>query len=196
MILFLDTETTGLYPGQIAQLSYIMQEGNGYLSKNMFFTVDYMESGAQRVHGFSVEKLRVLSGGATFKDRIEEIKNDFERADLIVSHNTAFDFMFLRREFENAGEIFTYKDEYCSMKNTTAMCKIPKSNGRGYKYPRLSELCEYFEIDEESVKQAEEKLFGCVTSAHDARFDTAALFLALNIGMNTESSLHTLNGYL
>ena len=37
MILFFDTETTGLYPGRIIQLSYVMCDGENTTAKNFFF---------------------------------------------------------------------------------------------------------------------------------------------------------------
>ena len=76
MILYLDTETTGLRPGQICQISYIMQTKNSVVAKNMFFTVDSVEYGAYSVHGFSVEKLKELSKGKRFEDCVLEIKED------------------------------------------------------------------------------------------------------------------------
>ena len=103
MILYFDTETTGLHPGQICQLTYILQDKNGVKAKNFFFSVDYVEFSAQMVHGFSKEKLFVLSNGKTFSDHFEEIKSDFESADLVVAHNVSFDFSFMRKEFERMG---------------------------------------------------------------------------------------------
>ena len=73
MILYLDTETTGLYPGEICQLSYIMQDKDGATAKNFFFAVKDVEYGAYLVHGFSVQILKELSGGKTFSDHADEI---------------------------------------------------------------------------------------------------------------------------
>ena len=55
MILFFDTETTGLMPGRIIQLSYIMQTETDVKAKNFFFYVDYIEPSAVAVHGFTPE---------------------------------------------------------------------------------------------------------------------------------------------
>ena len=143
MILYFDTETSGLYPGQICQLSYIMQTEKGFLSKNFFFTVDFVEMSAQLVHGFSVQKLKEWSNGKRFKDFFDEIIKDFESGDLIVAHNTAFDFSFMRAEYERLNEIFYIKNEFCSMKKTTPICKLLRKSGVGYKYPKLAELCDF-----------------------------------------------------
>ena len=73
-MLFFDTETTGLNPGNICQLSYIIVDGDNMESNNYFFKVDYVEPGAQRVHGLSVDKLFKLSnnkiGRASCRERV------------------------------------------------------------------------------------------------------------------------------
>lgn len=186
MILYFDTETSGLYPGQICQLSYVMQERENSTAKNFFFTVDSVEYSAYMVHGFSAEKLFNLSNGKRFFDFFDEINADFSRADLVVSHNTAFDFMFMRAEYERLGEIFSVKDEFCSMKKMTPVCKLPRNKGVGYKYPKLSELCAHFGITDREIAITSQKLFGASANFHDARFDTTAVYLAVNFGMENE----------
>lgn len=186
MVLYFDTETTGLRPGQICQLSYVMQDGESLSSRNMFFTVDGMEYGAYMVHGFSMEKLRSLSGGKRFEDFIDVIECDFLSADAVVSHNTAFDFMFMRAEFERLGRIFKVKNEFCSMKKATPLCKLKKARGEGYKYPKLHELCSYLGVSGSRILSVSEKIFGHKAGFHDARFDTTAVLLAVNAGVEFE----------
>lgn len=195
MILYLDTETTGLYPGKICQLSYIMQDKSGVTAKNFFFSVDFVEYGAYLVHGLSPEILKELSDGKVFADCIEEIERDFLSAGVIVSHNFSFDFSFLREEFLRAGKIFTFNDSFCSMKNSVGICKIPRKSG-GYKYPKLSELTEHFHITDVEIRKATEKLFGDARGYHDARFDTAAVYLAVNCEMEEDKTAEKLKDYL
>ena len=81
MILYLDTETTSLRPGNICQLSYVMQNKKGTTCKNYFFSVDYVEPSAYMVHHFSVEKLRELSKHNSDNHtaqiiKIESVEND------------------------------------------------------------------------------------------------------------------------
>ncbi|MCQ2386988.1 MAG: 3'-5' exonuclease [Clostridia bacterium] len=191
----MDTETTGLYPGSICQLSYIMQTKENTVAKNFFFSVDYVESGAYMVHGFSVPILRELSNGKRFADFIDEIEQDFLSAEVIIAHNTAFDFSFLRTEFERLNREFVPKREFCSMKKSISILKILRSNG-GYKYPKLSELCEYFCIPNWTIENKCEKLFGEMKGFHDARFDTTALYLAVNEGMKCEENFQVLKNCL
>ena len=195
MIIYLDTETSGLRPGQICQLSYIMQEASNITAKNFFFTVDYVELSALMVHGFSVEKLFSLSGGKRFSAHVEEIKADLERADLVVAHNYSFDIMFLRAEFERLGESLFIKNEFCSMKNMTPVCKL-KGKRTGYKYPKLCEMTAYFSLNDYDIRLTANKLFGRETDLHDARFDTTALYLCMDMAMHAENALPKLKEFL
>ena len=180
MILFFDTETTGLIPGRIIQLSYLMWDGGEEVrSKNFFFGVDYIEPSATAVHGFTVEKLSVLSGGETFSCREDEIFADFASADLIVRHNVKFDIGFLIAEFRYSDRVFRYREEFDTMKYFTPIMKMERSSHKGYKYPKLTEMCDFLEIYPYDVTKACARFFGeTAVGAHDARFDTAALFLS------------------
>ena len=196
MILYFDTETTGLVPGQICQLSYIMQDGDNLSARNMFFSVDNVEYSAQMVHGFSMEKLSELSGGKRFEDFIDVIEKDFSKADMIISHNTAFDFMFMRAEFERLNKIFYIKNEFCSMKKTTGICKLKRSRGQGYKYPKLNELCEFFNVTNGQILSAVKKIFGAQVGFHDARFDATAVLLAINEGVDKFAEFEKIKEFL
>ncbi|MBR2968545.1 MAG: 3'-5' exonuclease [Clostridia bacterium] len=197
MILFFDTETTGLMPGRIVQLSYVMQTANEVRAKNFFFAVDYVEPSAQAVHGFSPQKLMELSNGRTFSVDLEEIYDDFLSADLVVSHNFAFDLKFMIAEFIYHERQFRYRESLCTMKYFTDILKLPRSSNRGYKYPKLTELCEHFELYPYDISRASAELFGCYGQSHDARFDTAALYACFNAGADKYPSLNELrNKYL
>jgi DNA polymerase III epsilon subunit-like protein len=73
-----------------------------------------------------------------------------DEADLIVGHNISFDKRVLMVESirQNTRQRFTIngikKPEYCTMKNTVELCRIPVTNLRAgniyYKYPKLNEL--------------------------------------------------------
>lgn len=180
MILYFDTETTGLHPGQICQLSYILQTKEKVVGKNFFFTVDYVEPSAQMVHGFSKQKLEFLSNGKRFADYFEQIRRDFESADLVVSHNVAFDFSFMRTEYERLNQIFKVKNEFCSMKKATPICCLKRSSGNGYKYPKLQELCSFTDVSDSEIQKIVKDFYGQDIGFHDARFDTIAVYLCVN----------------
>ena len=195
MILYFDTETTGLHPGQVCQLTYIMQDGKSVSAKNFYFTVDSMDFSAFMVHGLSMDLLETLSNGKCFGDYIDEIERDFLSADVIISHNTSFDFMFMRKEFERQGKTFICQNEFCTMKKSTPICKLARKTGVGYKYPKLSELCAFLSITDQDIFNTGKQLFGALNGAHDARFDTVAVYLAVNKGLNL-STFEPLKEYL
>lgn len=180
-LIIFDTETTGLRPGQICQLSYIVAQDKKIEGKNYFFQVDYIEPGAQRVHGFSVNDLRKLSGGRDFRYYHPEIAADFNSADRLVAHNYAFDYRFMAAEFERCNSHFTCSSYFCTMRHFTSICRLP-----GYKYPKLSELVEFLGIPERVIRQTTEELFGSQgLSAHDARYDVTATYLCYQKGLES-----------
>lgn len=198
MILFFDTETTGLAPGRIIQLSYIMLGKDGVRAKNFFFAVEYIEPAATAVHHFTAEKLQQLSNGHTFSSDIDEIADDFLSADLIVAHNCRFDINFLIAEFGYADRQFRYKESFDTLKYFTPIIKLPRANGKGYKYPRLTELTEFFDIYPYDINRNNAKFFGClVLDNHDARYDTTALFMCFEEGAKKYADLAEIrNKYL
>lgn len=177
--LILDTETTSLNPGNVCQLSCILDEGGSVAGKNYYFSVDEMDWRAQNVHGLSRNMLRELSGGDTFLRHIDEIAADLNDADIVIGHNILFDIRFLRHEFMGCGRVFPGKKVFCTMNYFTGIMKIPKSGGR-YKYPSLGELMRYLGVDHRDVARACETVYGGKDLLpHDARFDTAAVLLSL-----------------
>ena len=180
MILYFDTETTGLCPGGIIQLSYIMQDENGVTGKNFFFFQPYIQPASTSVHGITVEKLALLSGGKVFEDYIDEITADFERANLVVAHNFPFDFKFMSAEFERCYQTFRYNEKLDSMRYFCPYLKLKTANGHGFKYPKLNELANFFEVYDYDATRLCIKLFKECGLSHDSRFDIAQTFLSVN----------------
>ena len=198
MILFFDTETTGLRPGRIIQLSYIMADGQNTVAKNFFFAVEYIEPSATAVHGFTVEKIAKLADGNTFSCCADEIYDDFLAADLIVAHNVNFDISFLIAEFGYMDTRFRYRESFDTMKSFTPIMKMERANHKGYKYPKLGEMCEFLDIYPYDITRKSMQLFGtCEVGGHDARYDTTALYLCFMEGAkNFEVLKETASKYL
>ena len=184
MIIYFDTETTGLSPGGIIQLAYIMQDGENLTAKNFYFYNSYISPQSTLVHGVTVEKLHQLSGGKTFYDYADEIEADFEMADLVVAHNFPFDFNFMSTEFARCYKTFKFKEKLDTMRYFNAIVKIPKAGGKGYKYPKLCELASFFEIYDYDVSRLAIKLFKGTGISHDARFDIAQTYLCVEEAKN------------
>ncbi len=178
MVIYFDTETTGLKNAQVCQLSYIMQSPNSLVAKNFFMSVDEMNPYAYEKHGFSVRELEKLSQGKVFADYILEIKEDFERAALLVAHNAKFDIGIMKCEYQRVNDHFHFCDKMCTMEFMRRYLKIPDKYGRGYKPPRLSEFVDRYVTNEEIVSKTAE-LFKTTACYHDARYDTTAMFLAV-----------------
>lgn len=185
--LYFDTETTGLKPGQICQLSYIIED-NGLVTtaKNFYFEVSSMTEGAENTHHLSIDKLKLLSKGQKFSDRVTEILNDFS-GNTLVGHNVDFDIGFISMEFWRCGIQFTPANKFDTMNYFNPIMKLPRKyrskNGDGYKNPNLGELCKYFNIPDEKGLELAIKLFGSDgnndITFHDSRFDIAMTFLVM-----------------
>lgn len=191
-LLFFDTETTSIKPGNICQLSYIVIDASTKpqktTGKNFFFTVDSMDEGAQAIHGFSLETLYELSEGRDFLDSVHEFMSDFFDADFIIGHNVQFDIKFLKHEIQQLWEaglvdtIWEPKKTFCTMAYYKNICNILNPSGT-VKNPKLSEVIEYLNITEDQISSKANELFEGSGNYHDARFDTAATYLSVIQGM-------------
>jgi DNA polymerase III subunit epsilon len=185
-MIFFDTETTGLRPGNICQLSYILVDTSDKpikpIGKNIFFTVEYVEPSAEKIHGFSAEALYRLSSGQYFEDRFEEFLSDFQTADFLIGHNVSFDIKFLTYELEGCGEVLEPKNIFCTMNYYKDICNF--RNGRNdCKFPKLQEVIEFLHIEESSIDSLSKKYFNETGNFHDARFDTTATYLLVTEGI-------------
>lgn len=178
-LLYLDTETTGFNPGQIAELSFILEE-NGVITqaKNYFFTVNHMDEDASKVTGLTVDSLKVLSNGSTFKEVADELFPVFT-SNTLVAHNLPFDEKFLSMEFWRAGKQLLPAGRIDTMKHFTDICKLPNTRRKpGYKYPKLSEVAEHYNVSLDKVARYASMIFGSDCSKlHDSRVDTALMFV-------------------
>ena len=191
-LLFFDTETTSIKPGNICQLSYIVVDASTKpqktTGKNFFFTVDSMDEGAQAIHGFSLEKLYELSDGNEFIEFVHEFMPDFFDADFIIGHNVQFDIKFLKHELQLLWEAVLIdttwepKNTFFTMSYYKSICNIINPSG-SVKNPKLSEVIDFLEITEEQITNKANELFEGSGNYHDARFDTAATYLTVIQGM-------------
>jgi DNA polymerase-3 subunit epsilon len=142
--IFLDTETTGLYPAQGHRVIEVaaVEDVNRRLTKNHFHYYlnpdREIDQGAQEVHGISLEFLQD-------KPRFADIANDliaFIADSELIMHNAPFDVGFLNSEFGllglNTVEAITAK--------VTDTLKIAKEMRPGQRN-NLDALCRHFGID-------------------------------------------------
>lgn len=178
--LIFDVETTGLDAenNYISQLSYIIVGSEGQIAKNFFFTVPKMEKGAEDTHKLSMSKLEMLSQGKTFKECAAEILMDFKNCDLCIGHNINFDLKFIKKEFERINIKINYLQEkvYCTMHEYTDILKLKNTRYKGYKWPKLEEVVNYLNMDEEKLLNLTRKIYDIsnyddFNGYHDSRFD-------------------------
>lgn len=182
-VVYLDTETTGFKPGQICELSMIVEDNYRFqYAKNYFFSVNYMNKQAEKVHGFSKEMLYDLSGGHGFVDYADEISGILKDC-VLVAHNELFDAKFLRVELNRCGLALRNKSKLCTMEHFRDILKLPEQYyNRGYKNPKLSEVIEFLNIDENRVLELCRNIFYSPNIGfHDSRFDTTAMYVAVNV---------------
>ncbi|MBC2581461.1 3'-5' exonuclease [Clostridium sp. DJ247] len=179
---FLDTETTGIEPGEIIQLTYCVCEPNANgvekvsFAKNFFFAVDYIEPSAEAVHGFSIENLKVLSNGQTFKDVAKEVAEDLSGG-ILIAHNIKFDEKFVSSEFNRINTTYNWMplQLFCTMEYFKPIVKAQTRTGK-LKNPRLEETMDFLQVNKNIVFEGAKKLFNCShVDFHDARYDVAGL---------------------
>lgn len=179
--IFLDTETTGLNPGNIVQLTYCICDLNSegiekvVLAKNFFFTVDFIEPSAQAIHGFSKNHLQLLSSGKRFEHFAKEISEDLKDG-MFIAHNVGFDRKFVESEFNKLPNLdWNPKEYFCTMEYFKPIMKLKNSKGN-IKKPKLEETVAFLGINKNKILDGAKRLFNCnYVDFHDARYDVAAL---------------------
>ena len=154
MILFFDTETTGLpknwkapvtdldnWP-RLVQLAYLVYDFDGNLIhscneiiKPNGFTIPM---DASKVHGITTDIAN--QRGSNIEEVFELFSIHLRRAKVVVAHNMAYDEKIIgseliRLELENT---LDSKEKICTMESTVDLCKI--DGPYGYKWPKLEEL--------------------------------------------------------
>jgi DNA polymerase III epsilon subunit-like protein len=169
MILFFDTETTGLpknwkapvidldnWP-RLVQLAYLVYDFDGNLIhsgneiiKPNGFTIP---TEASKVHGITTDIAN--QRGSNIAEVFELFSIHLKRAKVVVAHNMAYDEKIIGSElirlgFENTVDS---KEKICTMISTVDLCKI--DGPYGYKWPKLEELHRFlFKHDFEGAHDA------------------------------------------
>ena len=162
MMLFFDTETTGLprnwkapitnttnWPRmvQLAWLQYddqqnLLSEVN-HIIKPDGYTIP---NNAASIHGITTE--HALKNGSELSSVLTDFSEIVDGSNMLIAHNMDFDEKIIGAEYIRIGlksSIFS-KQRLCTMKTTTDLCKIPGNYGN--KWPTLSELHRFlFESD-------------------------------------------------
>jgi DNA polymerase-3 subunit epsilon len=172
MMLFIDTETTGMYdfklpldhpdqPHLVQLAAYLAEETlddpcrhvasiNEIVRPDLYRTI---EPGAERVHGISIE--RAAAAGLPVHDVLDRLMALVSRADehmlngRLIAHNTAFDTRVLmstlvRAGREQDGVTLNTLRPFCTMQSLTMRMRLPHPSRKGLlKWPRLDEAFEF-----------------------------------------------------
>jgi DNA polymerase III subunit epsilon len=165
--LFLDTETTGVTPGdRIVSICCAFYDSRGENTSSMYALIRpegfAIPSGATAIHGITTE--RALRDGFSLVSTLDSLSAEISRRspDTLVGHNVSFDRAMVLREYARVQrpEPISGLKTFCTMKETANVCRLPGKYG-DYKWPKLAELHRH--------------LFGRpLVGAHDARADVEA----------------------
>lgn len=182
--LFFDTETTGLpkswkapvtdlgnWP-HIVQIAWALFDEAGtqlafrdHMIKPEGFVIP---ESATAIHGISTE--RALKEGRPVGEILAEFSEAVRGSARLVAHNLDFDEKMVRVELLRQGmpEALATIPKICTMKSSTAYCKIPGPYGD--KWPKLSELhIKLFEVDFEDQHNAASDVLCCAKCFFELR---------------------------
>ena len=156
MLLFIDTETTGLpkyyasdamekWP-RIVQLAWSLYDNDGNRqSENSFiiYPTDFIvPMDSAKIHGITTE--RAKQEGISLYKVLPQFNDDVEKAMIVIAHNLDFDLPIVHTEFVRCRleTNLMKKQNFCTMKTPkiVSFCRLPKASGIGYKWPTLPEL--------------------------------------------------------
>jgi len=153
MILFFDTETTGLVnfkvpacdPSQprLVQIGMIVCEDSGeeiFQFGAMVSPKDFVIPN-DMVHGISHNKATLCGVG------LDVVLSLFSywmgRCDLHVCHNFMFDKTVMESELLRGDMIYLDTPHFCTMQSMTGVCKLRQATSNRYKWPKLQEAYQF-----------------------------------------------------
>ena len=113
-----------------------------------YYPTEEYNARAIAVNGLSEDVVEELRGEADYPEFFCEDSGFYifiADVDHLIGHNISFDYSFLSDRTKDY-------NTYCTMLATTNILKIPNQYRRGYKYPKLMEVAEYYNIELEEDK--------------------------------------------
>ena len=98
------------------------------------------------INGLTMERLE--REGRPVADILKFYTTLIERGYIFVAFNAQYDAKVMRGELRRAAmpDLFETTPNICVMRASTNIVKAPKANGKGYKFPKLSEACLHFGV--------------------------------------------------
>lgn len=182
MILFLDTETTGLplnwsapisrvnnWP-RMVQLAGLLYDEEGNLLEKINYLVRpegyTIPAAVVRIHGITTE--RALAEGAPLAQVLNDFRSILEKSKLLVAHNVNFDHAIVGAEYHRyvKEDPLLLIPKFCTMTSPEVIyhCALPANSPRGgYKWPKLEEL--HYKLFKEGIKGAHDALVDITATA-------------------------------
>lgn len=190
----IDTESSGLFDfskpadaeGQprLAALGVIMLHEDLTVQAEHEFLVKpegwVMGVEAAAINGLTTERL--MAEGLDLAFVLRKYITLVETGYVIAAYNAQYDTKIMRGELRRSGlpDLFEVTPNVCLMRPLTNVCKLTKATGRGYKFPKLSEACAHFKIEQPTAHSA----------LGDARSAAALLRICKGIGVLPEPEVH------
>lgn len=155
MILSYDFETSGLLdykalhdPSRqphVAQIAAVLYSNDAKIVSQIDFLIKpegwTIPQAATDIHGITTEMCEKY--GISIKNGLAIFNQLVKKQPLIIGHNIeGYDNHLLKIECQRIGQPYLLEglQTFDTMKTTTALCKIPKLKGFGFKFPKLTEL--------------------------------------------------------
>lgn len=153
MYCIFDTETSGLFdfsqpadaPGQPRLASIAMLAVDDELrlvaATSVLVRPDGREMPAEATSVNGLTQDLLTTHGVPVREVLWRYAEEIGRGAIIVAHNAQYDTKIMRAELRRAGmdDLYGETRTICTMKTLEPMLRIPKANGRGWKWPKLSE---------------------------------------------------------
>lgn len=181
MILFFDTETTGLWnykapvghesQPRLVQLAALMadDEGNERMRIDLvIYRDEEIPVPAVKAHGITKEFATAY--GVNEAAAVNIFEDMVEVCDLIIAHNLDYDERVIKNSLFHLklkhDDPFKGKQKFCTMQASNPICRIPKRGG-GIKFPSLMEAHQYFVGEPfENAHQAIHDVLACKRVFH------------------------------
>jgi DNA polymerase III subunit epsilon len=169
----LDTETTGLYDGEIVEIAIIDHLGDTLMDQRIK-PHKGIPADAQRIHGISMADVKDCPH---FDDVVSDIKRHLDGKDVIV-YNAIYDRKMLHFSAEHAGiekiDWKSFSNWICAMNAFSPIYGEWNNYHGNYKWQKLSTAAKYYGV---SVQNAHSALGDCLMTLgivmEMARLDTS-----------------------
>lgn len=164
----LDTETSGLFDfskpadaeGQPRMASIAMiylDDRFDVVNESLHYVKPdgwVMSEEAAKIHGLTNEILN--ERGDSVDVPLDEFVFAVDSGLIVIAFNAQYDLKILRGELRRSGrdDRFDRTPNICIMRAMTNILKIPSKRGIGYKWPKLSEAAQHFNIEQKDAHTA------------------------------------------